>query len=209
MLPVHVPSALVKNLKSFMCTESLGKTGTNENAPKLSGVWLSTLHNLKDITVANVEVKASGLNVITEGLKLVTQLTFTGTIIPGLLPKNTWPPNVEYIDVSVNSIRGTIPSQMRKLSQLKHLDLSQNQLKGVIPNFFGELSNLQSIILAGNELSGPIPGSITELFNCSHLDLSNNKLNGSILANISNMRALRYLDLSQNQLTGAIPFNNS
>lgn len=209
MEPVHVPSVLVKSLTTFICTASLGKTGTNEKASKLSGDWLAKLTNLEEIAVTGVEVSTSGLNIITQGMKSVTHLMIARVNLPGVLPRKTWPAGVEYVDVSGNSIRGTLPSQMRNLAQLKHLDLSDNQIKGVLPNIFGDLSQLQYIDLAGNQFSGPIPGSLTLLHNCSHLDLSNNRLNGSILANISNMRTLRYLDLSQNELTGAVPFNSS
>lgn len=209
MQPVHVPSVLISSLTSFSCIASLGRTEEDEGASKLSGVWLSAFTNVVDFTVTDVVVSVSGVNVITQGLQSVTQLTISRVNVSGPLPKNTWPSGVEYIDLSENSISGGIPSQMQSLTSLKHLDLSSNQLNGVIPNIFGELKSLQFVDLAGNELSGPIPTSITLLPNCSHLDLSHNKLNGSLLANFSSMKALRYLDISDNDITGQIPFTSS
>lgn len=207
--PVHVPKVLAESLKSFICMASLGRTSTNEKADKLSGVWLSTLTHLEELSVTDVEVSASGLSIIVQEMKDLTQLMVSRVNLPGVLPKKTWPSGLESIDLSGNSIRGSLPSQMRTLSQLKHLDLSDNQIKGVLPNIFGDLSSLQSIDLSGNQFSGPIPGSLASLRNCSHLDLSKNLLNGSIPANLTLIRTLRYLDLSQNELSGSIPFSSS
>lgn len=207
--PAHVPKALVKSLTTFYCTASLGRTGIDEKIPRLKGQWLSQLTNLEDIRVTEVDISGKGLYPITANLPGLNNLTISSTGIGGLLPKNTWPPGVKYIDVSNNQIRGTIPSQMRNLAQLKHLDLSQNQLKGVIPNIFDSLNGLQYVDLSNNQLSGSIPGSIAQLYNCSHLDLRNNFLNGSIPANLTSLKALKYLDLSQNHFTGEIKFNST
>ncbi|MCO5591516.1 hypothetical protein L7F22_045501 [Adiantum nelumboides] len=207
--PVHVPSVLAGSLKTFICDESLGRTGTNMKADKLPGTWLSKLTALEELSVTDVEVSVSDLHIIVQNMKGLTQLIVSRTNMPGVLPRNTWPDNVEYIDLSGNSIRGTLPSQMRTLSQLKHLNLGDNQIKGVLPNIFGDLQQLQYIDLSGNQFSGRIPGSLAFLRNCSYLDLSNNKLNGSIPANLTLIRTLKHLDLSQNELSGPIPFNST
>lgn len=181
----------------------------NQKPAKLSGVWLSTLKGLQDLSVTDVEVSVSGLSTIVQEMTDLTELTVSRVNMPGVLPKKTWPTGLQYIDVSGNSIRGTLPSQMRTLTQLTHLDLSDNQIKGVLPNIFGDLPSLQHIDLSHNEFSGPIPGSLAFLRNCSHLDLSNNLLNGTIPANLTSIKTLRYLDLSRNSLTGPIPFNST
>ena len=67
------------------------------------------------------------------------------------------PSRVTELDLSGESLSGSIPAELGKLLELTHLDLSSNSLAGEIPRELGELSNLTELRLSGNSLTGCIP----------------------------------------------------
>ena len=64
---------------------------------------------------------------------------------------------VTKVDLSSESLSGTIPSELGGLSYLAGLDLSTNSLTGEIPTELGWLSYLAELRLSGNSLTGCIP----------------------------------------------------
>lgn len=68
------------------------------------------------------------------------------------------------------------------MTYLKVLDLHQNQLKGSIPTSLGNLSNIRSFDLSENLLTGSIPSSLGNLTQLIHFNLSFNNLSGVIPA---------------------------
>ncbi|KAG6698949.1 hypothetical protein I3842_08G045500 [Carya illinoinensis] len=114
-------------------------------------------------------------------------------------------PNLESVDLSSNTLLGTIPSQIRSLSKLIYLDLSYNKLSGNIPPEVGFLTNLQFLYLCENQLNGSIPEEISHLKSLSELQLCNNSLDGSIPTSLSILSDLASLHLYGNKLSGFIP----
>lgn len=55
------------------------------------------------------------------------------------------------------SCRGSLPSALSGLEQLRWLLLSGNELQGPLPAFLGGLPGLQVARLQGNNFSGPVP----------------------------------------------------
>ncbi|MED6121355.1 hypothetical protein PIB30_029342 [Stylosanthes scabra] len=91
--------------------------------------------------------------------------------------------NLKYVvnlDLSNNSLSGSIPSEISSLSGLIGLNLSYNNLSGEIPKMIGDMKSLESIDLSHNHLCGSIPRSMIDLNFMSHLDLSYNNLSGPI-----------------------------
>ncbi|GAU39877.1 hypothetical protein TSUD_69250 [Trifolium subterraneum] len=68
--PIHFPPQLTYSLLSFTSINSLHK---------ISGVWLSHLANLTDLTVSNTPIKASGPYVILAHMKKLKTLTISNT----------------------------------------------------------------------------------------------------------------------------------
>ncbi len=111
------------------------------------------------------------------------------------------------LDLSGNTLTGSIPSGMSDLRGLQDLDLSQNNLTGGIPGELDSLPNLKKIRLGGNQLTGAIP---TWLGSNHHdelvdLDLGYNQLTGSIPTKLGDLTNLRLLQLGHNSLDGTIP----
>ncbi|CAN4116594.1 unnamed protein product [Withania somnifera] len=198
--PIRLPSQVASNLKRFSCVNSL---------KKLTGVWISKLHNVTDLTVSNVDITATGPSIILNSIKNLHTVTISNANLSGYLPKHWHWNNLSYVDLSGNKLRGKIPTSMTEMENLVYLNLSSNLLNGTIPVSFGDLSSLQNVSLASNSLSGPIPDSFAAIPGLVHLDLGSNQLNGTIPKFISDMKRLKYLNLERNNFHGVLPFNAS
>ena len=73
------------------------------------------------------------------------------------------PSRVTELDLSSESLDGTIPAEIGTLFELTVLDLSSNSLTGDIPAELGWLFNLEEIGLSGNQLTGCIPVALEEV----------------------------------------------
>ena len=196
---VRFPPELALNLRSFSAVRSLRR---------LTGVWLSRLLNLTELTVTDVAVNASGPFVVLGNMRKLTSVTISRANLTGNVPRHL-NPNLTYIDLSGNRLRGRIPSSINRLENLHTLNLSGNQLAGEIPTTIGDLISLKNLSLASNSLTGPVPETISAIPNLVHVDLSFNQLNGSIPRYFTGMKTLRYLNLGNNNFRGVMPFNAS
>ena len=93
-----------------------------------------------------------------------------------------------------NSLRGTLPSELGNLSNLRRLYLYDNDLRGTLPSELGNLSNLQFLYLAFNSLKGSIPSELGNLNNLRFLWLSNNSLSGTLPNRIEALSAGKLLE---------------
>ncbi|KAG7359071.1 two component regulator [Nitzschia inconspicua] len=110
--------------------------------------------------------------------------------------------------------RGTIPTEIRLLSNLKLLDLSNNFLESTIPEELYSLTNLEQLYLFKNYLTGTISTRIGRLSKIKHIHLSHNELTGPIPTELKSdgssengIRPLLYFNVYSNKLTGTIPEN--
>ncbi|CAJ1785296.1 unnamed protein product [Sphenostylis stenocarpa] len=113
--------------------------------------------------------------------------------------------NLNTLDLSTNKLFGSIPNTISNLTKLKYLNLSVNGLSGPIPTDVGKLQSLLTFDIFTNNLSGPIPPSLGTLPLLESIHLFENKLSGPIPASLGNLSRLTMLSLSSNQLTGSIP----
>jgi hypothetical protein len=108
------------------------------------------------------------------------------------------------VNLSNNTLTGTIPTSLVLLSKLNRLNLSSNKLSGSIPSAIGFLSKLQSLSLQNNQLSGSIPSTFTSLKSAKEVLLFNNSLSGS-LTPVAGLDSLVFFNAANNKLTGAVP----
>ncbi|XP_008240709.2 PREDICTED: probable LRR receptor-like serine/threonine-protein kinase At4g36180 [Prunus mume] len=163
----------------------------------------------------------------------ISFLYLRDNLFSGPIPHNIGQvmPNLTYLDISTNTLSGSIPLFLGNLSQLQFILISNNLLSGEIPHFWNNMPSLRCIDLSNNSLSGTIPrslGSLTSLEflglssnnfsgevpflkNCTYLnilDLGDNKFSGPILASIGeSMPNLQILSLRSNSFTGCIPLS--
>ncbi|KAI3513368.1 hypothetical protein L1887_20699 [Cichorium endivia] len=110
-----------------------------------------------------------------------------------------------YLDLSTNTIDGTIPADLGSCRNLKLLNLSHNIIGGEL-NLTG-LSNLEILDLSLNRFSGNIMMSIPRFCNgLAVANLSTNYFTGEITSSMDVCPKLEYVDVSSNYLTGNLSF---
>ena len=70
---------------------------------------------------------------------------------------------IKVLDLNNNYLKGEIPKEIEKLTNLQRLYLDSNKLEGEIPKEIGKLTNLVLLYLYNNKLEGEIPKEIQEL----------------------------------------------
>ncbi|PKI62415.1 hypothetical protein CRG98_017221 [Punica granatum] len=142
------------------------------------------------------------------GLRL---LNFSRNKLVGSLPAFAGHslPQLEFLDLSHNSLDGTIGSQLDGLVSLRSLNLSSNSFGGSLPVPVGssgaKFPALQDLKLSTNNFHGPIPPQIADYPSLVLIDLSFNSLNGTLPGTLGQLQDLQVLILSANDLSGPIP----
>ncbi|KAJ0551207.1 putative protein kinase RLK-Pelle-LRR-XII-1 family [Helianthus annuus] len=108
------------------------------------------------------------------------------------------------LNLSQNSLFGSLPTEVGDLKMLTALDLSYNNLSGNIPSSLGSCGALSSLSLKGNLFQGMIPPSLSSLKGLVELDISHNNLSGQIPRFLERF-LLEYLNLSYNDFEGEVP----
>mmetsp|Transcript_16415 Transcript_16415/g.35487 ORF Transcript_16415/g.35487 Transcript_16415/m.35487 type:complete len:654 (+) Transcript_16415:85-2046(+) len=106
------------------------------------------------------------------------------------------------INLTNNSLSGTLPKELRGLTHLRKIDLSDNfNIGGPLPQDLGHLSNLRELLMAHNAFTGTFPSSYGNMTLLKVLDLADNDLVGSIPSEVVQMTDLSNILLSQNHFT--------
>ncbi|KAG9141972.1 hypothetical protein Leryth_009317 [Lithospermum erythrorhizon] len=127
---------------------------------------------------------------------------FSGPIPPDI---GTIMPFLSDIDISRNSLNGSIPMSIADMNGLVTLVISSNFLSGKVPDFFEKLPMLLIVDMSNNSLSGQIPRSLGSLNSIKFLILSGNNLSGELPSSLRNCTKLASIDLGDNRLSGTIP----
>ena len=124
--------------------------------------------------------------------------------LTGTLPTSFSPVTVE-IDLGTNRLKGPIPeSWWTTMPALIRLLLRENSLTGSLPSTLDRLSNLRELLIYDNLLTGPLPTTFPASTVSIYLDQNN--FSGSIPNTWGgNMSNLSSLSLHTNSLTGTIP----
>ncbi|CAN6561109.1 unnamed protein product [Malus baccata var. baccata] len=127
--------------------------------------------------------------------------------LPRLLHEPTTTQVDDYIDLPIFTAADLYPIfYPRRLSNFAPtLDLSLNHIRGRIPTKIGQIHLVHNLDLSSNYFSGNIPEQISNLKNLENLSLSMNHLSGNIPLPMASLNFLKSLNVSYNNLEGPIP----
>ncbi|QCD94633.1 LRR receptor-like serine/threonine-protein kinase FLS2 [Vigna unguiculata] len=133
------------------------------------------------------------------------------------------------LDISDAEVDDYVPEWFwNKLQSISMMNISYNSLKGTIPNLPIKFLHDTFIVLKSNELEGGIPAFLSQAYtldlfenkisdlntflcrrnatpNMNNLNLSNNQIMGQLSDCWDHLNSLQFLDLSNNNLSGKIP----
>ncbi|KAJ1426375.1 Serine-threonine/tyrosine-protein kinase, catalytic domain [Sesbania bispinosa] len=167
---------------------------------------IGKLKNLGRLTLQ--ENKLSGnIPAVIGNLTMLSELHLLSNEFEGSIPFTLrYCTQLQTIGVSGNNLSGDIPIQtFGHLKDLINLDLSNNTLTGSIPLEFGELKHLSILYLFENKLSGEIPKELVACLALTELVLERNFFYGSIPSFLGSLSSLELLDLSYNNFSSTIP----
>ncbi|KAG7944017.1 hypothetical protein I3843_15G076100 [Carya illinoinensis] len=163
-------------------------------------------------SLRSIDVSNNALTLIPEGFikdcgKIVglELLNISGNRLVGPLPTFQGFVWLRFLDLSFNSLNGSINLQLDGLIALKSLNLKANHFNGSIPTNLGKAMDLEQLELSANAFEGRIPDQIMRYQNLTLIDLGDNNLSGPVPDRIEDLSKLEILILSSNNLTGQIP----
>ncbi|XP_022633426.1 polygalacturonase inhibitor-like isoform X2 [Vigna radiata var. radiata] len=110
---------------------------------------------------------------------------------------------VTKLDLSYQSLQGSVPHAWKKLEYLFFISLWNNNLFGEVLEILSCWRYLEVINLEKNEFFGVIPNNMSKYLEV--VILRSNKFEGSIPSQLFLLSALIHLDLAHNKLSGSIP----
>ncbi|URE28655.1 Leucine Rich Repeat [Musa troglodytarum] len=188
----------LRSLSFFRCFTSVNQTTT------LSQDWRKLSGSLETLEFRSNDGLTGAIPVDLALLSNLQSLVLVENSLTGELPQELG--NLLLIlDLSGNSLSGSLPCSIGGMSSLLKLDLSNNHLNGDIPSELGKLKNLTLLDLRNNSLSGVTP-SLGDMASLRYMLLSDNPLGGNLMQlGLRNLRSLTTLDLSNTGFVGGIP----
>lgn len=206
----------------------------------------SLFPRLVNFSMSNNAIEGNILTSHCSNMSFLSLLDLSNNKLTGDVPSTLFTDcsSLEILKLANNRLHGSmepLDSNPHKKSSLHVLDVSGNSLYGSIKTWIAALPNLEVLKMPNNSFEGSIPDEMCEMFNMRILDLSHNNLSGSIpncFVNItpwidndmerknssfngiamdlttkgrtysysgSPLSKITTIDLSKNALTGAIP----
>lgn len=115
-------------------------------------------------------------------------------------------PSLRILDLTNNSLTGTISESISELSLLNVLYLSGNLLKGSLPREIGILTDLQYLYLAANSFEGTLPSELQYLTNLQCIWLYENNFVGSPFKSLNffTQSRIQIIDIGTNTFSGEL-----
>nr|XP_019705483.1 probable leucine-rich repeat receptor-like protein kinase At1g35710 [Elaeis guineensis] len=172
--------------------------------------WKSSLfqpHALSSCFLANSTTPCTWFGVRCNSVGSVVRLSVPNANLNGTLDDLDFAslPGLTKLNLNINLLYGSIPSNISALSKLTALDLSINNLNGTIPVEIGNMPALASLDLSNNQLERELPDTIAQLPNLEFISVSNNNLSGHIPRHLGQNGHLNSVIFSNNSFSGELP----
>ncbi|KAF5448857.1 hypothetical protein F2P56_029354 [Juglans regia] len=169
--------------------------------------WVPTFQ-LTDLFMTNYSLNKKNGNVVPSFISnqsLLNVLDLSGNSLEGSIPCHLFfNMHIRVLFLSGNKIEGSfLDCSANGTSSLEWLDISHNYVNGSLPETIGHLlPRLRYVRISSNAIEGNIPRSFGKM-PLEVLDLSSNMLSGTIPRSLTrNGTLLEFLDLSNNKLLG-------
>ena len=141
-----------------------------------------------------------------EGTSILKTLVLVENRVLGSIPIDVkLLSNLELVALPSNFLQGDIVSGPTRMVNLASLDLGSNNLQGSLPPLTNH-SKLVALNFSSNNFDGSIPESYSNLTSLEMLDLSHNPgINGTIPEMLSQLTRLRQLSIDGTEVTGTVP----
>ncbi len=113
-------------------------------------------------------------------------------------------PKLETLNLSENSIAGSLPNELWDIQTLTTLELNNNPIAGPIATNIGNLINLERLNLSSTSITS-LPSTTGNLRQLSFLNLSNNRVLTALPKELGNLQKLRFFGLRFSGVEGEIP----
>ncbi len=111
--------------------------------------------------------------------------------------------NLTAFGLCCNELSGPFPLNLQS-SSLQSLNLSFNSLNGSLTSEFGQFLALESFDISHNSLSGPLPSELGQLAFLEELQINHNDFTGTIPIELAQLTRLTQFSLEFNNLTGSV-----
>jgi Leucine-rich repeat (LRR) protein len=113
------------------------------------------------------------------------------------------------LELDNNNVTGELPYEVSLLSTVSEISIrnpvgTEPYLRGTLPSELGKLTSITSLSLTGNQFSSGIPIELGDCVSLEKLDLSENGLNGELPSSLSSLANLTTLNLEGNFFAGRV-----
>jgi hypothetical protein len=168
------------------------------------------LRNLEVLYIGDNKLSGDIADVTVIGWEKMTHFEAGGNFFTGTIPERFGTlDSLVTLDLHKNKFDSEVPRNICDgfNKSLKKIDFSDNMfIKGKIPVEIGKCSNLETLILSKNQITGQLPAALSSFQNLRVLDIDRNLLTGPIPLGIGGS-SIRILRLIQNGLQDTIDEN--
>ena len=112
---------------------------------------------------------------------------------------------VSAILLPANNVKGHFPPDIALLVNMVSLDVSFNSLNGTLSDAIGQWTNLEFFHVGNNAMTGTLPESIGQWSNLVHANVGNNPLSGTIPESIANWSRIQEAYFHRSSFSGRMP----
>lgn len=167
-----------------------------------------TALNLRDNNLTGSITNWTGIG----DLNNLTWIDLSVNSISGSLPAEIGNiQNVEMINFAWNSLEGGLPTTMGMLNsngfaEMNEMSFEFNNMEGTLPSELGLLTKLRMFNFhMAGKISGSIPAQLTNLTDLQVFYLGGNRLSGSLPEELGKLGSVRFLNASTNNISGTVP----
>ncbi|KAM3268345.1 hypothetical protein P3S67_031286 [Capsicum chacoense] len=169
---------------------------------------IGEVHGIRSISLSGNKIHGPIPESLCQAANVLQVLDLSNNSMSGTIRRNLANcKSLIYLNLGQNKLTGTVPKELERVTSLRYLDLNGNEFEGSFPTAIEKFQDLEMLNLAGNRFEGRIPKFIGDLHHLRILVLASNSFNESIPEGIMMLENLQYIGLSRNNLSSPLPEN--